>query len=110
MIISIIVPVFNEEKTILQILEKINAQKNNFDLEIIIYDDFSNDGFPSPSGDDFSGEIPAPVPVPSFEDEGNFNENDFPPPPPPAPHPLHFLPPTQSFRALGGGGHDERGW
>lgn len=44
MIISIIVPVFNEEKTILQILEKINAQKNNFDLEIIIYDDFSNDG------------------------------------------------------------------
>lgn len=49
------------------------------------FDDFSNDGFPSPSGDDFSGEIPAPVPVPSFEDEGNFNENDFPPPPPPPP-------------------------
>jgi glycosyltransferase involved in cell wall biosynthesis len=44
MIISIIVPVFNEDKTILKILEKINAQKNNFDLEIIIYDDFSNDG------------------------------------------------------------------
>lgn len=43
MIISIIVPVYNEEKTILKILEKINAQKSNYDLEIIIYDDFSND-------------------------------------------------------------------
>lgn len=49
------------------------------------FDDFSNDGFPSPPGDDFGGDIPAPVPIPSFEDEGNFNENDFPPPPPPPP-------------------------
>ena len=41
--ISIIIPCFNEESTIIQILEKINLQRKNFDLEIIISDDGSND-------------------------------------------------------------------
>jgi len=41
--ISVIIPVFNEEKFILQTLEEVNKQKNNFNLEIIIIDDFSTD-------------------------------------------------------------------
>ena len=42
--ISIVVPVFNEEKTIIQILEKVNAQNNKpFPLEVIVIDDCSTD-------------------------------------------------------------------
>jgi glycosyltransferase involved in cell wall biosynthesis len=41
--ISIIIPVYNEEKTIIQILEKVNKQKSNLNLEIIISDDGSTD-------------------------------------------------------------------
>ena len=42
--ISVIVPVFNEEKYILNILEKINNQKKKNNLEIIVSDDASTDG------------------------------------------------------------------
>jgi len=41
--ISVIIPVFNEEKFVLQTLEDVNKQKKNFNLEIIIIDDFSTD-------------------------------------------------------------------
>jgi glycosyltransferase involved in cell wall biosynthesis len=40
---SIIVPVYNEENSIIKILNKINLQKKNIDLEIIISDDNSTD-------------------------------------------------------------------
>ena len=40
--ISIIIPVYNEARTIIEILKKVNIQKI-FDLEIIISDDGSND-------------------------------------------------------------------
>ena len=42
--ISVIIPVFNEKKYILEILKKVNIQKKKFNLEIIISDDCSNDG------------------------------------------------------------------
>lgn len=41
--ISIIIPVFNEEKFIIESLKKVNLQKQNFDLEIIVVDDCSTD-------------------------------------------------------------------
>ena len=41
--ISVIIPVYNEEKYILEVLNRINNQKKNVDLEIIIADDASND-------------------------------------------------------------------
>lgn len=41
--ISVIIPCYNEENTIIQLLEKVNTQKKNFDLEIIISDDCSQD-------------------------------------------------------------------
>jgi glycosyltransferase involved in cell wall biosynthesis len=41
--ISVIIPVFNEEKFVLQTLEEVNKQKKNLNLEIIIIDDFSTD-------------------------------------------------------------------
>ena len=42
--ISVLVPVFNEENTVIQILEKVNKQSNhNFSLEIIVIDDGSTD-------------------------------------------------------------------
>ena len=41
--ITIIVPVFNEEKYILEILKRVNLQKKNYDLQIIISDDASTD-------------------------------------------------------------------
>ena len=41
--ISIIIPCYNEESTILKILNKVNEQKNKFDLEIIVSDDGSKD-------------------------------------------------------------------
>ena len=41
--ISIIMPVFNEEKTIIKILEKLNEIRNKIDLEIIVVNDGSTD-------------------------------------------------------------------
>jgi glycosyltransferase involved in cell wall biosynthesis len=41
--VSVIIPVFNEEKFVLQTLEEVNKQKKNFNLEIIIIDDCSTD-------------------------------------------------------------------
>ena len=44
MILSVIIPVYNEEKTILQILEKIKKNPSNvFKHEIIVIDDGSTD-------------------------------------------------------------------
>ncbi len=43
MILSIIIPCFNEENTILEILEKVNLERKNFDIEIIVSDDGSED-------------------------------------------------------------------
>jgi glycosyltransferase involved in cell wall biosynthesis len=43
--VSIIVPVFNEEKTILQILEKVAAQRvDGVEFEVVVVDDGSRDG------------------------------------------------------------------
>lgn len=42
--LSVIIPVYNEEKTILKILEKVNSVSIPLDKEIIIVDDFSTDG------------------------------------------------------------------
>ena len=42
--ISVIIPVYNEKKYILEILKKVNNKKKEFDLEIIVVDDGSNDG------------------------------------------------------------------
>lgn len=41
--ISIIIPVYNEERYVLEILERVNSQKKNYDLEIIVNDDTSTD-------------------------------------------------------------------
>ena len=41
--ISIIIPCYNEEKYIIEVLKNINLQKKKFNLEIIISDDGSND-------------------------------------------------------------------
>lgn len=41
--ISVIIPCFNEENTIIEILKKVNQQKKIFDIEIIISDDGSTD-------------------------------------------------------------------
>ena len=43
MIVTVIIPVFNEEKTIIKILKKVNKQKKFFNLQIIISKDGSND-------------------------------------------------------------------
>ena len=43
MLISIIIPCYNEEKYILEILKRVNQQKTKFNLEIIISDDCSGD-------------------------------------------------------------------
>ena len=40
---SIIVPVFNEEKTIITVLKKINEIKKSLNLEIVIINDGSTD-------------------------------------------------------------------
>ena len=42
--ISVIIPCFNEENSIIEILNKVNLQKKKFDLEIIVSDDGSKDG------------------------------------------------------------------
>ncbi len=55
--ISIIIPVFNEEKTIKAILEKVLAQKiGNWEKEIIVVNDGSSDGAES-AIKEFSGNI-----------------------------------------------------
>ena len=41
--ISIIIPVFNEEKYILEVLKRVNAEKEKYNLEIIVSDDGSTD-------------------------------------------------------------------
>ncbi len=41
--VSIIIPIYNEEKTILEILKKINSLNNKENLEIIVINDGSND-------------------------------------------------------------------
>ena len=41
--ISIIIPCYNEENTIIKILEKVNSQRKKFNLEIIVSDDNSSD-------------------------------------------------------------------
>ena len=43
MFLSVIIPVYNEENTIIQILKKVNSQKEKNKLEIIISNDGSND-------------------------------------------------------------------
>ena len=42
--ISVVIPVFNEKNFIMSTLNKINKQKNNLNIEIIVVDDCSNDG------------------------------------------------------------------
>ena len=41
--ISVIIPCFNEEKTIIEILKRVNRQKEKLELEVIVSDDGSND-------------------------------------------------------------------
>ena len=41
--ISVIIPAYNEENTILKILEKVNLQKKKFNIEIIVCNDGSTD-------------------------------------------------------------------
>ena len=43
MLLSVIIPNYNEERTIEIIVEKVIAQKKNIELEIIVVDDFSSD-------------------------------------------------------------------
>lgn len=43
MFLSVIIPVYNEETTIIQILKKVNNQKKNINLEIIVSNDGSKD-------------------------------------------------------------------
>ena len=44
MILSIIIPVYNEEKTILEVLKKIKKNSSNlFKYEVIVVDDGSTD-------------------------------------------------------------------
>ena len=40
---SILIPVHNEEKFILEVLKRVNDQKKKFDLEIIVSNDGSTD-------------------------------------------------------------------
>lgn len=42
--ISVIVPVYNEKNSVIKTLQKINQQKKNYNLEIIVVDDKSTDG------------------------------------------------------------------
>lgn len=43
MLISIIIPAYNEENTIIDILKKVNLERENFNLQIIVSDDKSSD-------------------------------------------------------------------
>ena len=40
---TIIIPCYNEEKYILEVLKKIQIQKKRYDIQIIVVDDCSND-------------------------------------------------------------------
>ena len=42
--ITILIPCYNEKKYILTVLENVNRQKKNYNLEIIVSDDCSDDG------------------------------------------------------------------
>ena len=42
--LSVIIPVYNEEQTIYELIHQVNNQKKNIILEIIVVDDFSSDG------------------------------------------------------------------
>ena len=42
--ISVIIPIFNEKLTIIELLKKVNQEKNKYNIEIIVSDDGSNDG------------------------------------------------------------------
>ena len=52
--ISVIVPVYNEEKTFLKMLEKYNLLKKNINIELIIINDGSNDNTKNLIEDNFS--------------------------------------------------------
>ena len=41
--LSVIIPVYNEEQTIYELIHQVNNQKKNIILEIIVVDDFSSD-------------------------------------------------------------------
>ena len=41
--LSVIIPVYNEEETIYELIHQVNNQKKNIILEIIVVDDFSSD-------------------------------------------------------------------
>ena len=44
MLISVLIPAFNEENTIIEILDSVNEQSNeDYELEIIVIDDSSTD-------------------------------------------------------------------
>ncbi len=43
-IISIVIPVFNEINYIETVLTRVNLQRKNFNIQIIVSDDCSNDG------------------------------------------------------------------
>lgn len=40
---TIIIPCYNEEKYILEVLKKIQIQKKRYDIQVIVVDDCSND-------------------------------------------------------------------
>ena len=42
--VSVIIPVYNENNYILEILNRVNEQKKIIDMQIIVSDDCSNDG------------------------------------------------------------------
>ena len=42
--LSVVIPCFNESKTISECISRVQNQSSNFDLEIIVVDDFSSDG------------------------------------------------------------------
>ncbi len=44
MLVSVIIPVYNEESTVIEVIEKVAAIKLPVDREIIVVDDGSNDG------------------------------------------------------------------
>jgi glycosyltransferase involved in cell wall biosynthesis len=43
-VLSVVIPCFNESKTLAECISRVRNQSSNFDLEIIVVDDFSNDG------------------------------------------------------------------
>ena len=43
-VLSVVIPCFNESKTLSECISRVRIQSNVFDLEIIVVDDFSTDG------------------------------------------------------------------